>query len=151
MKYELTIPGEPVTKARPRVTQGGFTYTPAKTKNYETFVRELFYSQHGQVMMEGAIRAEIMAYFPIPKSAAKKLQALMATEQYPHTKSRDADNVAKSVLDALNGIAYKDDSQIADLDIKKRYSERPRVTLVLSKIENGGNPNEYNNQQIRLT
>ena len=151
MTYNLTIPGEPVTKARPRVTQGGFTYTPAKTKNYETFVRELFFAQYGQVMMDGAIRAEIVAYFPIPKSTTKKLQALMATEQYPHTKSRDADNVAKSVLDALNGIAYKDDSQIADLDVKKRYSERPRVTLILTKIEIGGQRNEIYNEQIGLT
>lgn len=151
MIYTLTIPGEPVTKARPRVTQAGFTYTPAKTKNYETFVRELFYAEHGQVMMDGAIKAEIIAYFPIPKSTAKKLHVQMATEQYPHIKSRDADNVAKSVLDALNDVAYKDDCQIADLLVLKRYSELPRVTLALSKIEYGGEHSEFISEQIGLT
>ena len=150
MTYCLTIPGEPVTKARPRVTQAGFTYTPAKTKNYETFVRELFYAEHGQVMMDGPIKAEIVAYFPIPQSATKGLKAKMATEQFPHTKSRDADNVAKSVLDALNGVAYKDDCQIADLLVLKRFSELPRVTLSLTKIEYGGEHNEFSSQQIGL-
>ena len=113
MKYKLHIPGEPVSKARPRVIKGSFAYTPARTKNYETFVRELFFAKHGQVMMNGAIKAEIVAYFPIPKSIAKELRALMAMEQYPHT------------------------SHIAYLDVKKRYSERPRVTLILAKIEIG--------------
>ena len=134
MKYELHIPGEPITKARPRVTKGGFSYTPAKTKNYETFVRELFFTQHGQPLMEGALKAGIIAYFPIPRSATKKLKAQMASERYPHTKNKDCDNIAKSILDSLNGIAYEDDKQIAFLEVSKYYSEQPRVMVVIEKI-----------------
>ena len=133
--YTLTIPGTPITKARPRITKGGFAYTPKETKNYETLVRELFFTQHGQILLNGPVGAVILAYFPIPKSASKRERALMATEQYPHTKAKDADNLAKSILDSLNGIAYHDDKQVSDLDVRKRYSEAPRVEVILAELD----------------
>jgi len=133
--YELTIPGEPMTKARPRITKTGIAFTPKATKEYETFVRELFFHKHKILLLEGAVKAEIAAYFPIPKSASKKLKALMATEQHPHTKNKDADNIAKAILDALNGVAYADDKQVAELVVKKRYSDVPRVELSLQRLE----------------
>ena len=48
-------------------------------------------------------------------------------------KRPDADNIAKIVLDALNGIAYKDDSQIVDLSVPKRYSDKPRVEIFIEQ------------------
>ena len=38
-------------------------------------------------------------------------------------KKPDADNIAKIILDSLNGVAYKDDSQIVDIRIIKKYTE----------------------------
>jgi len=132
--YNLTIPGEPVSKARPRVGVGG-AYTPAKTKNYETLVKEMFYYTHGSLLLDGPIFAVIKAYFPIPKSESKKKRSLMATEIYYHTKSKDVDNIAKAILDSLNGVAYHDDKQVARLVVEKFYSETPRVELMLSVME----------------
>lgn len=130
---KLTIPGEPVAKARPRVTKWG-SYTPEKTKNYETLVKELFITQHGQVILEGELAVNIKAYFSIPKSTSKKKSELMQQLKIRPTKKPDLDNIMKAVTDALNGLAYKDDSQIVQASISKYYSGNPRIELEISKV-----------------
>lgn len=131
----FTIPGEPVAKARPRVMKSGIAYTPAKTKNYETLVKELFITQYGQVMLEGELVVNIKAYFSIPKSTTKKKRELMQVEEIRPTKKPDIDNLFKIVTDALNDLAYKDDSQIVTGTVEKYYSENPRVEVEISKLK----------------
>lgn len=46
----------------------------------------------------------------------------------------DVDNVAKSVLDALNGVAWDDDRAVSCLLINKYYSQRPRVEVTIKEI-----------------
>lgn len=82
----------------------------------------------------GAIRATINNYFPVPKSASKRAQTAMLEGKIHHTKKSDCDNLAKSVLDALNGIAYHDDSQVSELHVTKGYAETPRVEVTLEEI-----------------
>ena len=53
-------------------------------------------------------------------------------------KKPDCDNIAKIVLDALNKIAYKDDSQVIELSVKKLYSEVAKVSVHIEEIEVGG-------------
>jgi len=132
----LTVPGEPVAKGRPRVTKWG-AYTPEKTKNYETLVRELYIIQHGQTLLDGELSVDIKAYFTIPKSTSKKKKALMASKDIRPVKKPDIDNVMKSITDALNEIAYKDDSQIVSATVSKYYSEEPRVEVQINKIQGG--------------
>ncbi|HHL2031183.1 RusA family crossover junction endodeoxyribonuclease [Clostridium perfringens] len=52
----------------------------------------------------------------------KRVQAIRDGLEKP-TKKPDADNIAKIILDSLNGIAYKDDSQIIELMVVKRHTE----------------------------
>ncbi len=130
---KLTIPGEPVAKARPRVT-GHVTYTPGKTKNYETLVKELYFVKHKQTLLEGELKINIKAYFKIPKSTSKKKKAEMNSGKIRPTKRPDIDNVIKSITDALNGVAYDDDSQIVSVVAEKYWSEEPRVEIELGKI-----------------
>ena len=47
------------------------------------------------------------------------------------TKKPDVDNITKSILDSLNGIAYKDDSQVTGLEVMKEYGEIPMVRVIL--------------------
>ena len=47
------------------------------------------------------------------------------------TKKPDCDNIAKVILDALNGIAYHDDSQVVELVVHKHYAETTRVNVTL--------------------
>lgn len=136
MKAEFTVPGEVCAKGRPRfVNRGRFvqTYTPDKTVNYENLVR-LSFMQAGFEKLSGAIRAEIKVFMQMPKSESMKKKAAMMAGQIRPTKKPDADNCAKSVLDALNKIAFDDDSQIVELHVNKYYSENPRVTITLEEI-----------------
>lgn len=134
----LTIEGEPVGKGRPRVTtRGSFAhaYTPKKTKNYERTIENSFLEKYNyDNMLKGPIEANIKGYFSIPKSSTKTARKLMAENLIRHTKKPDIDNIAKSVLDSLNGLAYEDDSQIVKLTGEKLYSENPRVELYLKEI-----------------
>jgi Holliday junction resolvase RusA-like endonuclease len=50
------------------------------------------------------------------------------------TKKPDIDNIEKIIFDALNGIAYNDDSQIVSCWADKFYSTVPRVEVVIYGI-----------------
>ena len=133
MRVDFEIPGSPVAKGRPRFSTARGTvrtYTPEKTAEYENLVK-LSYMEQVNIKLTGQIAAVIYAYFPIPKSESKKRHKLMADGEIMHTKRPDADNIAKTVLDALNGIAFDDDSQVWKLIVYKRYSDEPRVDVVL--------------------
>jgi Holliday junction resolvase RusA-like endonuclease len=128
----LVIDGEPVAKGRPRF-YNGHTITPAKTSNYENYAKELFMISK-QPKLEGYIEATIRAYFSIPKSTSNKKRQLMLEGEIFPTKRPDLDNIAKIVLDALNKLAYDDDSQVVRLVIEKYYDDNPRVNLTLKEI-----------------
>ena len=128
----FTIPGVPRGKQRPkfaRIGKGVRAITPEETVIYENLVKTLC----PRKMLTGAIKALITAYFPIPKSTSGRQSQLMLKHKVMHTKKPDIDNVSKIILDALNGIAYHDDSQISELHVLKLYSNQPRVEVSLSQ------------------
>lgn len=136
---QFTVYGTPVGKQRPKFStfNGHATaYTPAKTVNYENLVKLSYQQQCNDKPYEKDVplKAEITAYFPIPKSASVKRKKMMLDGKIRHTKKCDADNLAKAVLDALNGIAYYDDSQVCELSVSKLYSDNPRVIVSISEI-----------------
>lgn len=131
-EVEFTIPGEPMGKQRPRATRRGVVYTPSKTKNYESYVRELYAAQ-GHPFLEGPLRVEIVAQFRMPKTS-KKRQQLMLTSKIRPEKNPDIDNICKIILDSLNGIAYPDDKHIIFLKAFKRYSKIPQVVVRMGRL-----------------
>lgn len=133
-KIIFEIPGEPVAKARPRVTKWG-THTPEKTVNYETLVKEMYAITYGQTMLEGELGIDIKLFFQIPKSTSKKKQELMEQGKIRPVKRPDLDNCMKIITDALNGIAYKDDSQIVQATASKYYSSTPRAEVYIQQLE----------------
>ncbi|MEX5590971.1 RusA family crossover junction endodeoxyribonuclease, partial [Pseudomonas urmiensis] len=70
----------------------------------------------------------------IPSSTSKKNRIGMLNGDIYPTKKPDADNIAKAVTDALNGLAYKDDSQIVILSVYKQYGETPQVGVTINTI-----------------
>lgn len=138
MQIKFTIDGQPCSKQRPRFArQGKFvkTYNPKQTVEYENWVKLCYKTQvkHAELLCE-PISVSIVAYFNIPKtfSKVKRKNAIEGLE-LPHN-SKDVDNIAKIILDALNGIAYADDHYITDLQVRKRYSDVPRVEVEIGKI-----------------
>lgn len=134
----FVVRGEPMGKGRPKFsTRSGFVraVTPEKTAHYENLVKLEYQAQCENVYLEGALEAELVAYFSIPKSTSKRNRLLMEEGKILHTKKCDADNVAKIVLDALNGIAYHDDSQVSVLTVRKKYGNTPRVEVTIKSLE----------------
>jgi Holliday junction resolvase RusA-like endonuclease len=130
---EFEIMGEPVGKGRPKFSsRGGFAraYTPKKTTDYEKKVRECYLDQIG-TKFECALRVEITAFYPIPKSTSKKNRVKMLRDEIRCTKKPDIDNIAKIILDALNGVAYEDDKQVVSIEVNKMYGQVPKVAVSL--------------------
>ena len=134
MTFNFEIIGEPQGKGRPRFsTRGGFvkTYTPEKTASYENFVKVCYLNKYKGKKLDGEIIAEIIAYFSIPKSLSKKKRSEAIEGKIKPTKKPDTDNIAKTILDSLNGIAFEDDKQVVALLVKKLYGEEAKVVVTL--------------------
>jgi Holliday junction resolvase RusA-like endonuclease len=58
----------------------------------------------------------------------------MLTERVYYNHKPDLDNLAKIILDSLNGIAFDDDRQVVRLEVSKFYSDRPRAEVWLTEI-----------------
>lgn len=136
MNVKITIPGEPTGKGRPRVfNRGGksMAMTPEKTVMYENLIKMCFTEQGGQFLGENPLAMKVTAFYAIPKSASKKKAESMRSGEIRPTKKPDVDNIVKIVADSLNGVAYKDDSQIVSLrNVDKFYDDVPRVVVELS-------------------
>jgi Holliday junction resolvase RusA-like endonuclease len=138
MVYEFEMIGDIVGKARPRMnTRTGRAYTPTKTKNYEYFLRQWFIREYPNFKtIESRVKVTVIAYFDIPKSTSKKKQKQMLDCEIFPTVKPDTDNIAKSILDSLNGIAYLDDKQVVKLEVEKYYSQVPCVAIMIEEILN---------------
>lgn len=129
---KFTIPGEPTGKARPRVTKWG-THNTEKTILYENLAK-LSYQEQCKEYTEKPLRVHITVFCGIPKSTPKKnIQPMLRRDIRP-CKKPDADNIAKIILDSLNGIAYKDDTQVVVLIVQKFYGEQARVEVEITEI-----------------
>lgn len=136
---KFVVQGDPVAKGRPRFSRRGRfvqTYTPEKTKEYEILVQQNYTRQcNGEYAGDSPLIIEIDAYFPIPKSASKIKRQRMLSNEIKKTSRPDVDNVGKTICDALNGLAWKDDSQIVEATIRKFYSDTPHVVVEITVLE----------------
>lgn len=131
---EFKVIGRPRGKERPRLGRYG-AYTPKKTKEYEEQVQEAFIKEYGNIEpLEGAIHARILAVFEVPKSYSKKRRQEILEEESLYSHKPDGDNIAKAILDSLNGLAFKDDSQVVCLTVIKLYGEESEVIVQLDKL-----------------
>lgn len=134
----LTIPGTPQGKGRARFsTRGGFAraFTPEKTVAYEGLIA--FAGQEamqGRELLTAPVYVIVNAFFAIPKSWSKKRQTAVLSSTAWHTSKPDGDNILKAVGDGLNGIIWKDDSQIAFTKVTKQYAETPRLEILVEPL-----------------
>jgi Holliday junction resolvase RusA-like endonuclease len=142
MIRQFFVPGAPQGKGRARVAMiagHARAYTPEKTASYESLIKAQYHLMYpGELPILGEVNMEIRAWFEIPKSTSGKKAAAMLRQDINPTKKPDSDNIAKCVCDALNGIAYRDDTQIINLHISKRYAERAGVDVWISDTHKEG-------------
>lgn len=137
--YVFVIEGEPVPKARPRTRivkpKYGVPfihhYQPAETEKYEQRIKAA-----AQLVMKDAAPLDdcpigllVRAYISIPDSWSQKKKCAALRDELRPLSRPDHDNYLKIASDALNGVAYRDDSLITDSHQIKRYSDRPRLEI----------------------
>jgi Holliday junction resolvase RusA-like endonuclease len=116
--------GTPIPKKRPRVTRYS-THMPQNYLNYKDDVSTCYFEAQlkreiPKKMFLLPIRIEIYFWMPIPKSSSKRVRK--ATEGRWCTKlTGDMDNLIGGVMDALNNVAWADDSQIVSVTASKKY------------------------------
>lgn len=135
----VAITGAPIPKGRPRfrtIRANGNeftqTYTPSKTRAYETHVRVTATGvMQGQQLeaLVGPLGVTMAVFLPVPKSWPKKRRQNALEGLELPTPKPDLDNVAKAVLDGLQGILFADDSQLCEMVLTKRYAEHPGVIV----------------------
>lgn len=138
MRTQVCIYGEPQGKGRPRfstVCGHAKIRTPDQTVIYENLVKTEYRNQSGVRFPDDAmLDVRVMAYYTIPKSISKKKRQAMLDHKVRPTKKPDFDNIGKVICDSLNGIAYRDDAQIVDAQVRKFYSDTPRVVVIITDI-----------------
>ena len=114
---QFVVLGPPVPKQRPRRNARGGWYTPSSTRRYQEKVAAYARSAGISAPLTGSVRLEIHLWLP--------------------DRRRDIDNIAKSIADGLNGIAWLDDSQIASLSVTRAGidRERPRAEVRIDQME----------------
>lgn len=129
------VPGKPRGKGRPRFSSGR-AYTDEQTRAYEYQIAANYRRIAGGFRFPDDVflRVRVQQQMPVPKSASKtKKTAMLEGSTYPSAKP-DLDNVVKAVLDALNGVAYKDDARVVGLYSQKIYSDHPGVLVEISRM-----------------
>lgn len=128
--YKFTVYGEPRGKGRPRFFRNR-AYTDKATAEYESRVRKAWKLEEHPYLAKQPTTVIVNAFFPVPVSLSKKKREAMFGA--PCLRKPDGDNIGKIILDALNILAFEDDSQIDTLRVVKRYvsgdDDRPRVEV----------------------
>lgn len=104
-EFNIFIPGKPLPLGRPRATKDTCghikMYTPKMHKEYQKFVGWKVKDKMNKDKLQMCLNPmEIKIKF------------------YTYGKS-DLDNLVKNILDAMNGILYKDDSQVLRIEAEK--------------------------------
>jgi Holliday junction resolvase RusA-like endonuclease len=124
MEYNFEVEGRVVGKERPRVNMNtGIVYTPNKTKDYELLVQQSFRLKYPRAEeIKGRVGIDIIAYIKIPKNTSKKKTELMLANEISPTQKPDIDNIAKSLLDAMNKLVFHDDNEVSKISVEKRFA-----------------------------
>jgi Holliday junction resolvase RusA-like endonuclease len=124
----ITLAIEPVAKGRPRLARSGHTYTPPKTRTFENTVAVLARREYGAREPLGGPLNVSMRFVFVPGKSVKRKH---------HTVKPDCSNLIKGVEDALNGIVWRDDSQIVQVEGRKLYDVsggRPRIEVTVEEL-----------------
>lgn len=135
MKYNFEIQEKAIGKERPRYNPKTHRmYTPTKTSSFEEKVKWAFTSKYNiqTKLSTKPFRAKIIAIFEPPKSISKKKKEELLYREY--VKKPDSDNIAKAILDSLNGLVYNDDNQVFELLVIKHYGDENKILVELEEI-----------------
>jgi crossover junction endodeoxyribonuclease RusA len=121
VKIAFVIPGPPRPKQRARRGRNGHWYTPVETREYERRVKVW------------AFRAAYMHDEGWPMDAAYRVEVVL---YMPDKRTRDGDNVLKSIQDGANGVLWRDDRQVVETTVRKDLDrDDPRAEVVVEVVQ----------------
>jgi Holliday junction resolvase RusA-like endonuclease len=127
---ETRVFGLPIAQGRPRAfkTPAGQVrvYDPANARDWKRTVQAQVISQKPAAPVDGPLAVALRFYLPRPQSLPRR-------ELFP-AKRPDAENLAKAVLDAMEGVVYRDDAQIVRLNVSKDYGPAPGVLILVERV-----------------
>ncbi|MBQ1490060.1 MAG: RusA family crossover junction endodeoxyribonuclease [Eubacterium sp.] len=127
------LEGEPVAKARPRMTRSGHVYTPDKTTKAENAIRRAWQETDGE-MIEGPVSLSVTYRLQTPKAWSKAKKYLAKVLEILPVKKPDLDNLIKLTADGLVGMAFCDDKQICEIHAYKVYDDTPGTVIRVREI-----------------
>lgn len=144
---EFTVPAVPVAQPRARATsRNGHAsmYTPTTVKRadgsrkahpivaFKATVRHALSEIYKGPPLDCSLRIELLFILPRRQGLIWKTKPM---PRVPHTSTPDIDNLQKSVMDAMKGLAWRDDALVSEVIARKWIAagdEQPRVEI---KIE----------------
>lgn len=132
----FSIPGEVRGKGRPRFVKAtGRTFTDAQTVSYENLIKYTCTgAMEGAALASGPVWLSIAVHCAPPASTSAKRRVAMLRQDELPAKKPDLDNIAKLVMDALNGVAWHDDKQVVVLNVSRRYAETSALYVTFREI-----------------
>lgn len=124
MNIVLKIRPEPYRRMR---TGKGMVYTDPEYRAYKEAIWRMTASQYRDQPIDGAISLMLTFAFKNPATHANK------PVPRPYNRRPDIDNLAKPIMDALNGVLWNDDSQITKVFAEKIYSDYDYISISAEK------------------
>lgn len=127
-RVEFLVAGKPRAQPRARIARHGGMYSAAKSHPIHTYKKVI--AMQARLVgpsqpTEGPVAVTLVFVLPRPKRMPGK-------DRHPHCCKPDIDNLEKAVLDAMQGVFWFDDSQVAVLQSAKFVAakdESPSVTV----------------------
>lgn len=134
----FTLPGVPKgwQRATPVQVKGKIRMLSSKETRAQTdeIALRARLAMKGLPPYQGPVKISLCAVFPIPKAFGIEKRARAIEGEIRPTCKPDADNLVKRICDAMNGIAYKDDAQVASLSVEKFYGADPGVYVSVREL-----------------
>lgn len=136
--FRLTILGTPVGKARPRFdTRTGRVYTPSRTVIAEDLIRAAWRDAgEPRLPNDAALMFRVEVELERPRSHLRRdgeLSAAGLRSKWP-TRRPDVDNCLKLALDALNGVAFRDDKQVCEVFARRLWGPIAQTLIEVTAL-----------------
>jgi Holliday junction resolvase RusA-like endonuclease len=131
----IIVPGDPVAKARPRISLNGHAHTPAKTRRWETRAAYIARAAWTGPPLEGPVRVVVEVVHKRPARLCRKRDP--DARIINGSARQDLDNVVKAALDAIQGIAFRNDNQVHLITARQWYAardEEPCVEILVEQV-----------------
>ena len=135
----IIVEGDPVAKGRPRFDpRMKRAYTPTKTADKEREIRKAWTKKYGGQKLRGPLRVKVFVAFEPPRKMSLKQKKRTIEKPLFRQQRPDIDNIQKLCCDALNKIAYEDDSAIVYMIGAKIYAEKAFTYIEIEEIPDNG-------------